>query len=92
MEATLAAISESKNADEVLAAVNAFLAGLDKADPVFHTLPVAISISSVQDIKTWLRELRSMVNTTTGGVISTGDTLSETYAVLRAALRKLEGI
>jgi hypothetical protein len=92
MDAALAIIKESKSADEVFAAVNGFLAEIDKTDPIFQTLPDAISISSVQNIKTWLRELRTIANTTTGGVISSRDTLSEMYAVLRAALRKLEGM
>ena len=76
----------------MFAAVNGFLAELDRTDPVFQTLPAAISISSVRDIKTWLRELRMMEHTTTGGAMSSGDTLAEMYAVMRAALRKLEGI
>jgi hypothetical protein len=46
MDAALAIIKESKSADEVFAAVNGFLE-LDKTDPVFQTLPIAISITSM---------------------------------------------
>ena len=92
MESTLAAIRESKSADQVFAAVNGFLAKIQKTTPIFQTLPGDISIHSMQDIRTWLQGLRRMANTTTGVVIPSGDTLAEMYAVLRVALRKLEVI
>jgi len=70
--------------------VNVFLADVEKTSRISQILPGHLYVSSRRDINTWVGELKSAAGSATEGIVSSGDTLAEMYAVMRAAVRKLE--
>jgi len=88
MDRTIAQIEACNTADDVFAVVTTFLSETQTTRGAFRTVYGPLPIRSLDDLRTWLRVLRS----SPANVSESVELLGQSFAVVRAASRKLESI